>query len=89
MTESVLKINRLLQVSFLTLIFSFVIQLETYAQFGLQPPQPPHTVRLFEKDLKGFSLFADDSLLFKNPKIKFKRTVLLDSNDQFLSDSAY
>jgi len=88
-TESVLNKNRLLQVSFLTLIISFVIQLDAYAQFELQPPQPPRTVTLFEKESKGFSLFSEDSLLFKNPKIKFKRTVKLDSTNQFVSISEF
>jgi motility/secretion related protein SprA len=88
-TKSVLKKSRILQVSFFTLIFSFAIQLETYAQFGMLPPQPPRTVRLFDKDIQGFSLFAEDSLLFKNPKIKFKRTVTLDSTGQFISVSEY
>jgi len=88
-TESVLKKNRLLQVSFLTLIITFVVQLEAYAQFELQLPQPPRTVTLFEKESNGFSLFAEDSLLFKNPKIKFKRTVKLDSTDKFVSISEF
>jgi len=66
-----------------------VFQLETYAQLGLQLPQPPLTVRLFEKDSPGFSLFAEDSLLFRKQPIKFKRTVTLDSTGKFINISEY
>ena len=63
--------------------------METYAQLGLQLPQPPLTVRLFEIDNQGFSFFADDSLLFRLTPIKFKRTVILDSTNQFINISEY
>jgi hypothetical protein len=87
--ESVLKEKRLFQVSFLAICIFFVFQLDTYAQLGLQPPQPPLTVQLFEKESHGFSFFAEDSLLFGLPPIKFKRTVSLDSTEQFIKVSEY
>lgn len=89
MTESVFKKKRLLQVSFFIIFISFVFQLDSYAQMGLQPPQPPLTVTLFEKDSPGFTFFAQDSLLFRKPPPKFKRSVNLDSTDKFISISEY
>ena len=88
MAESVNK-KLFLQVLLLLLSNIILLQQEIYAQLGLQQPQPKRTVRLFESDKTGFTLFAEDSLLFRLPPIKFKRTVTLDSSAEFISISEY
>lgn len=87
MKKRLLKKNWLLQVILLVISFLLLSSKDIYAQVGLQLPQPPLTVRLFQPESPGLTNFSTDSLLFKSKPTQFKRVVTMDSIGKFVSVS--